>query len=450
MRRVLGLVLRGVAVLLLVPIALFAWGRLRAPTPVQAEAMRLLQPVPVPAGNNAWPVLWLQDVVVPADQIDAVYARERADVGGWLKQLPADAASVSPYASQAVREYPERAKLDAAEKQLLCHQPGVGCLAKVRAQGQPLRDLLARQSGRLAQWQALDAAAILWDDMPGSAHTPLPSFHSMPDLRLTAAAVDFVEGRQEQALAAVCRQAVTVRRLHAHTNSLVGAMVTVKWMESTTWLLAEMLAEVAPDQAVPATCAEAFVPPVLADADLCAPMRHEYEWLVGAMAVVDPARRQGSEWVALYALVDIQGIYRLAAPGYAWACSEKVKLALQTDRPFDVTGVPPVRYDLFDTFSNYMGVILARVDGPNHTKYLARNQDYTANLRLMAWLLATRGDARSAADWQQRLTEALPGLQLDSERAFTVDPDGRYVRMSYREPRQGRHELVLPLGVDGG
>lgn len=42
-----------VVILLLVLACIFAWGRLRPPTPAQAEALRLLRPAPQPAGPNA-------------------------------------------------------------------------------------------------------------------------------------------------------------------------------------------------------------------------------------------------------------------------------------------------------------------------------------------------------------------------------------------------------------
>lgn len=447
MRKVFKAVAWIVRVLLLLLVAAFAWGRLRPPAPAQTEALKRLQPAPAPAGHNAWATLWLQDYDVPIDRVDAVYAQERAHLQAWLAQLPADATAAPDYVPLAAQSFQKRPSLTADENQLLCSNRDEDCLAKVRAQAVPLHALLARQSARLASLQALTGDDALWDDLSISPQTPLPGFGTAMKLLLTAPALDFVEGRQAQALDAICTQAATVSRLHAHTNSLVGAMVAVAWMDGIERELAGMLAALPDDEAIPVACTQAFAPVVVADVSLCAPMRHEYDRAANAMAVVDPSR--ASHWATrlrLRLVVDPRGTRRLIAPTYAWACQRDVLAAQMSDRSLAATSMPPVRYDLFDAVSNTMGLILARIAPPDYAKYLQRNEDYAAGLRLMAWLLQHRSDTAGAAGWPHRLQQALPALQQGGNRHFAIDPDGRHVWMDYRAKRPGHEALVLPLG----
>lgn len=448
MRQVLKALAGIVSVLLIVLVAAFAWGRLRPPTPGQAEALKLLRPASVPLGRNAWPMLWLLDYDVPANRVDAVYAQERAHLQDWVSHLPADSSTVvANYKSWVATQYPKRPVIGAADREQLCATHADDCLAKVRAEGRPLRDLLARQAARLAQIESVNTADALWDDLPPGdpMYAQLPGFANTEDLLLTATAVDFVDGRHAQALAAICRQAASVRRLHAHTNSLIAAMVANAWMEADERVLAGMLRELPSDQPIPDECMQAFAAPTQADISLCAPMQSEFAAAVAAAKVVDPYRLHGFKRLQMAALVDARGFRRLRAPAFGWACRQDVQSAALADRPLPMGDMLAVHYDLFDAVSNAVGLILARIAAPAYTQYAARNEDYAAGLRVMAWLLRTHAIASTAMDWQQQLAKALPTLRESGNRDIGLDPDGRFLRMCYYAPRPGHGELVLPL-----
>lgn len=440
-----------IGALLAVLAVAFAWGRLRPPTPAQAETLGLLRPMPMPSGQNAWPILWLLDYDVPTDRIDAVYAQERAHMRDWASRLPASPSTTTVvYKPLVAAHYPKRPAIDMAEHKLLCASREDGCLAKARAGGRPLRDLLARQSGRLAQVESMNAAAALWDDLPISnyMYAQLPGFANTEDLLLTATAVDFVDGRQAQALAAVCRQAAGVRRLHAQTNTLITAMIANAWMEADERVLAGMLRELPPGHAVPAECMQAFAPPTPADVSLCAPMQHEFEGTAAAVEMMDPDRLHGFKRLQTAVLFDARGFRRLLAPAFAWACRQDVQGGALADRPISMTAMPAVRYDFFDAVSNAAGLVLARIATPAYAQYAARNEDYASSLRVTAWLLRTRATAATAADWQRQLAQALPMLRKGGSRSIGIDPDGRLLRMRYYAPRPGcgyRRYLTLSL-----
>ena len=446
MMRIVKAVAWTVGALLFVLIASFAWGRLRPPTDVQAQAMALLQPVPPPAGaSNAWATLWLLDYDVPADQVDAVYAQEREHLEAWAKQLPPNEPPTVGYTKWVAQHFPKLPEFAAVDREKLCGLQDRDCLNKVRANVQPLRELLARQSGRLTRLRAIPTDAILWDDTPATPYTPYPDLGAFESLQLTAAALDFVDGQPAQALAQICSNARTTRHLHAHTNSLLGAMVANSWMDPIERLLAGMLSELPANQPIPADCAAAFAPVVRADVDFCAPMQREYQFGQAGMATVDPARQRGSLRRRMQLLVDTKGTNRLIAPKYAWACQPAVTDSLLGDRPLRSTQMQGMHYDVFDVVSNGMGLILARLPLPDYVGYLNRNEDYAAGLRAMGWLLANRGSATTPDDWRRQFATARPALQQDGQRDFQLDAAGRQLLMPYTEKHRHHETLVLPL-----
>jgi hypothetical protein len=435
-----------IGALLIVLLASFAWGRLRPPTAAQAQAMALLKPVPPLAGaSNAWATLWLLDYDVPADQVDAVYAKEREALLDWARQLPQEGAPTTSYTKAVAQHFPELPEFAVADREKLCRLQDPDCLDKVRANVQSLRELLARQSVRVTRLRAIPVDAIVWDDTTTTPYTPYPDLGAFESLQLTAAALDFVDGQQAQALAQVCRNARTVRHLHAHTNTLVGAMVADSWMDPIERLLAGMLSELPADQSIPADCAAAFAPVTRADVNMCAPMEREYEFVQLGMANVDPAKYGGRLRYFMRLMVDTQGMHRLIAPTYAWACQPTVIDSMLGDHPLNSAQWPGVQYDIFDTVSNAMGLILARVAKPDYAGYLNRNEDYAAGLRAMGWLLATRATATTADDWRRQLATARPALQQGGHRDFQLDSAGKRLIMPCTETRPHHHELVLPL-----
>lgn len=428
---------------LVVLVAGYAWGRLRPSTEAQTQAMALLKPEPrLTSATNAWATFWLLDYDIPAAQTDAAYAQERAHLEAWARRTQADKSPSVGYVSRAGETFPKRPTISAAQAKLLCYPADSDCIGKVRANLPLLRELLAGQAGRLAQLRAIPSDAVLWDDTPLMVNSPLPDLGMPGNLRLTAAALDFVDGRKVQALAQVCRDARTVRHLHAHTNSLIGAMVANSWMDSIERLLAGMLTELPADQPLPKDCAVAFAPVTRADVDMCVPLQREYQGLQTVTANVLPDK---THRLRLQLLFDIKHSRRLSAPTYAWACQPAVIERMVGDRPLSSVQMPRVHHDLFDKLSNPIGMILAQIAAPDVTKYLNRNEDFAASLRVTRFLLATRGTAATADAWQQQLTAARPTLRQQGSRLFQLDAAGHQLVMPYSAPSQRRRELILPL-----
>lgn len=446
MAQVRKVAMRIIVGLFIVVIVSFTWGRLRAPTQVQAQAIALLKPVPLPTGAvNAWATFWMLGYDIPPAQVDAAYAQEREHLQAWAQLPQNDDSPSASYVSRTGDHFPKRPAISTAQRKLLCQSTDPDCLGKVRANLQPLRELLASQSGRVTQVRAIPINAVMWDDTPNAPNSPFPDLGIVGNVRLTAAALDFVDDRKVEALAQVCRDARTVRHLHAHTNSVIGPLVANSWMYPTEQLLAGMLTELPPDQPIPDDCAVAFAPVTRADVTMCAPLQREYEGLRNLIADTIPDKTHRVRRLAMQSLLDVDHSSRLIAPTYAWACQPTVIDSMLADRPVSSAQKPGVRFDLFDALSNPVGVILARTGAPDYAKYLNRNEDYAASLRATAWLLAQRGSANTAGDWRAQLTQARPALQMEGRRDLQLDTAGNRLIMRYRESRPSHPALELQL-----
>lgn len=434
-----------VAMLLVAVIGSFAWGRLRPPTPFQAESMALLKTPPRPAGShNAWADFWLLDYEVPAAEREAAYARERRNVTAWTQQAD---PSRTEYRSELARRYPALPKLSEEEKEQLCRTNEKHCLAKVQQHVPALSALLTQHGKRLAKVRALESADVLWDDMPLDVIEPIPSFGRSQDLLLTDAALNFVDSHQRAALTQVCSNITTLRRLHAHTNSLLGAMVMAAWSDPAERLFADMLVRLPPDESAPAVCSQAFAPVGLADIDLCATIQRQY---AGVVETIETFARQpptGLDRFKQYLVPDASNVRRLLAPSYSWACRSDQRAAMLADRRMNRSQIPQVQPDFFDTYSNVVSTILAGTAAPAYADYANRNEDYAASLRPGRALLQAHADASNPGELREALAPRLARLNENGTRSFSIDSDGRFVRMPYYVSHAGRSGLALSIAA---
>ena len=442
MRTILGML----AALLIALVGMFAWGRLRPPTTVQAEAMALLKPVSPPAAtHNAWPTLWLLDEAIPAGQVDSVYDEERGALEALARRYGVTRPPDWPTAPRVDGRFPKRPALTNSRRDLLCGTDDHDCLAKVRSHLPTLRALMNEQAGRVDALRAVPVDAALWDDMPFPAWVPFPPMAGAGDLWRTAAALEFADGHQVQALTQLCRDARTVRHLHAHTNSLLANVATVGWMAGDEELLAAMLSELPADQPIPADCSEAFAPVSAVDVDMCPAQQREFARSKATMASVDPRHTHGIGKLKRWVLFDQDHTRRLLAPHYAWPCRPEVVQALLDDRTLPEPASNTVRIDLFDAVSNPTGQILARIATGPEGNYMNRNAEYAAGLRAMAWLIAARPTAATPQDWRLRWAADRAAVQRSGRRTFRLDTDARRLVVSYPKRHAGDRELVLRL-----
>ncbi|HEX7341203.1 MAG TPA: hypothetical protein VF269_02900 [Rhodanobacteraceae bacterium] len=427
-------------------VATFAWGRLRGPDAVQARAMARLNAVQPPAGmRNAWPSLWLINYAVPPNQTASVYAHDRQRMQTWIAARMH--GSFKPFVSSADGQYRKLPAVSAKQHAVLCQpwRPS-GCLAYVRAHTKAVAAVVASQSPRLARFQAMRHDNALWDTLPVSTNAPVPPLVPLQGLWMSSAALTFVRGQHERALTSLCINARMLRHLHAHTNSMLMAMVIGRWMQANESLLTNMLQATPSGQMLPASCHQAFAPVARVDVNPCPAMQRRYATMrhLALRAYLDQRRPAWLDW--LY-FDRHKNIGTMIAPTFVWPCTQAVRNAMFADRPVDAYDAPQAQYGALDIFTNWDGVQAAEATTwpLPFARYLKRNENYAASLRLTAWLIHMHATHAAAVNWALALRQARPELMQAGDRSFTLTADGRHIRMTCYLASDDHDALVLAL-----
>jgi len=430
-----------------------AWGRLRGPTEAQAEALALLhQDLKPTNGRNALPALWLADYDVPADQLDTVFAQDRLRAQAWLAKLPPVGIEPAAFVDAAAGRYAKLPPLSDADKALSCGIHDGDCLAKVRNHRDDVRALLSRNELRLHHEESLANYDYAWSEMPTDVRTPLPPYSSA-QLWLTAAALDFADGQQAAALNRTCMNALTMRRLHASNNTLIGTMVADARLQAAANLFIQMLGELPVSQTLPDSCVQAFAVVGPEDGDLCPSMPEQFRHMANTLDVAESAARAKGSSLSLSFQYSRDLTLRLAADGYAWACGEGVRTKALADLRFNEYDTPVAQPDFVDRVADPLGYILVEMARPAFGAYINRHQDTAAVLRLAAtvmWLRQNHGDGRAIAE---RLAQRPAWMEVDKDRQLHVAADGRSVHMDYHSPKghgadkRWPTEWPLPAGL---
>jgi len=439
MNRIAKGLLYAIGGLVVVVLAAFAWGRLRPPTPEQVRALALLQGDLKPAhGSNAYPWLWFAEFDVPPDQLDAAYRENRDKVMAWARAFNGQVTELPPPPQANAPKLP---RLSHDAQQALCRIGETQCLAKVRSHPDAVRAALATQARRLEREEALSHFDYVWDDMPPSPLLTIPPFTLGLGLGQNAIALDFIDGRHAQALDRVCTQITTMRRLHAHSNTLISTLILAANMQSGVRLFAQMLAEMPADAPLPASCAVAFAPVTPDDVDLCPSFQFEFAF-AGSQAVLGPPEpwyRSPSFSAAM--------TRRMQAAGYAMACEPATTNQLLADQPVTLVS-SATRADAFDLLANSAGVVLSGMTLPQFRSYLARQQDQVATLRMGALLIWLRDTPAQGMSLDQRLTQRPAWMRFGDDRHLRVTPDGRGLLLDARFQPVRRDAVAWPLPAD--
>ncbi|ULU26080.1 hypothetical protein [Dyella terrae] len=419
--RVFKGLLWAVAALLVALLAAFAWGRLRPPTPEQGRALALLHKDQKPtAGRNANPWLWFMGFDIPADRVDAAYEQQRRRTAAWAESYKLGSGSATPPEIQA--DFPKLPSMSSRERDLLCRPRDADCLGKVRAHGGEILALLARHEKLRGRDEALSDFDYIWGDIPGWPFMSIPPFATGMGLWHTSIAVDFVDGKQAQAMDAACSQVATMRRLHAHANSLVATMVFAARLRGSVRLFSELLSELPADASLPVSCAGAFAPVTAEDVDMCPSMQAE-----SAIVASPELFGRPEHWYENWNWSGSQ-TQRLLAADYGAMCEPDLAQRLLADEHVEMMRHPP-RVDLFDFISNSTGTIISRIPVPSFDAYLARQQDTAATLRMGALLIWMRDTPRDGTSPSERLAQRPAWMRFAEDRHVALSTDGRSLTM---------------------
>lgn len=435
--RVFKGLLWAIAALLVVLFAAFAWGRLRPPSPAQKAALDVLQKDTRPAqGRNAYPAMWFVGFDVPADRLDAAYAKDGERIAAWYQSF--DPSKSAPPIPGPRADFPALPPLSLQEHKALCGVHDPDCLTKARAHNDALHALITRHAKLLANDQALGHFDYAWDDMPKSPLGPMPPFNAATGLWQTAIALDFVDGRQAQALDGACTQVATLRKLHAHSNTIVATLMLAARVRGAVMLFAQMLSEVPADLPLPSSCATAFAPLTVDDVDLCPSIQSEYASLASAFAigVEKPWYEQWSFSAA--------ATKRMMAPSYAKTCDATLAKKVLADEAVSITRLP-LSFDAFDTIANSAGVVLAHIPIDDFNTLFARQQDMAATLRMGALLIWLRENHNNGQTVPQQLAARPAWMRFGSDRGVVANPDGHGLTMKLRYDPRHEWPTTWPL-----
>ncbi|MEA9750518.1 hypothetical protein VDG03_05635 [Xanthomonas campestris pv. raphani] len=406
------------------------------PQAQQQALAQLRQPRPAPpAGSNLFVALCASPYTIPNEEQAAVLARDlqrfqRTPVAsGFRSELsrypcaPAWPATAPPQCGWAVS----------------------GCLVQVRAQSRSYAAALAPQAPLLARMASFSQHAYYRDPFPRRIDSPLPELQGLT-LSMTQHALDFVQWRQAQAVAAVCSDAQVARVLLRSDESLIVTMIGGAMLRGNADLFASMLSELPVNVALPAQCASAFAPLRVEDSSLCGALHGEarivdavYAQMLGEM---DQRAQRWYDRAVLF--FDAERTRALTAPNYTWACSDAVRKQLVQDARVDGSALAPPPAKDVACVANAVGCVLADAQYSAGGNYQRQLQDTAAAMRLIGVVLWLREhpDARPLA---QRLQE-LPDELVRPARSITIAAQGQAVQV----PRYARHaQAILQFPLAG-
>ena len=420
-------------------VTLYVASGLRGATTEQRAALAVMEQPGAAPGRNAFAALWLLPYDVPQNELEAIAAE---DMRRFAARDPAAGAQNPTYVSIAADRYPQPPR--SADGLPLCRRGVPGCLAQVRAQRDAYQRWREQHIGLIERVGALSQYGHYRGNFEPSLMAPIPPLAQVSGTLLTDRALSFVDGWTEVALAQVCGDVSTWRRLAPNSDSLLVSMFGSGVAGDSTVLFAEMLAELPAGHPLPPACTIAFAAPTAAEMSLCKVMPGEFRFNRAALTQLAVAENKYADGNLLFSRAMTEARW---AAQMAHTCGQDVERALLADRmaPMQLANE---RFRL-DCVRNYIGCILIDIAAPAYRDYLLRAQDYGAKLRLagtLLWLHQNHADARPL---QARLASR-PGALRSAGRDIEIVDGGGALRVAmYGRHPAGHFELPLPAYARG-
>lgn len=425
-------------------VLLLSW--LLPPSKAQQRSLAALQPSPQDhPGRNAHTALATLNLngLSPAQRhvrVDAFIPRYMQ----WQDRFLATAADNSS-ATTVTRDAPTLAiagdrqlRFDA---QLCSFGEAATCLDKVRRQPRKTAEALAAQLDLLARIGELSGYGhyrMPPEIAPGiGAELPSASLLATP---LAAHAQSYLQGDVGAAMTGLCRDAGSARMLMAHSDNLLLTMVGGKMLAANAQLLANLLAELPAETALPAECDTALSPLTGMEMSNCTGMRGEF---AGFTAL---SRHHTGNFRKAHAQLffNEEKSNARTAETMAWPCLPENLQQIAADRI-----LPPPAYPSLwrlECAANYIGCVLSSIAAPSYHDYIARQQDNGAQLRLLQAVLWLREHATEQAGQQlaERL-QALPQSLRQGQRSLRVSADGNALELPAHAIQDKAESLSMPI-----
>lgn len=357
-------------------------GVLPRSTDAQNAALSVLEkPYERAYGNhNGFQDLWLAPYAIPDSEVAAAYAAE-------LKAYQEHAAANKNggFVSTLDKKYPKQT----LPKEQLCPRGPKSCLEFVRANPEQARKTVGEFADFGKRLEKLRSADHVRNDLDFSLWTPLPPMQGMGHLQTLGAAVDFMDGKHDVALDAVCQNLSTWRRLRSRTDLIVVDMVGIAYGRDQILLLAEMLAELPTDYPLPQSCAVALGPIATGEMDQCDTARGEIKF---SISYIKQARDDG------YTTIE----YGIPGDTLNRMVSRSINLRMAKARmaPYLATfceshTAKPGEWNIstVDRIFDPVGSMVSDIAVPDFNEYPQRARDFAGLLQAMRTVVWLRGQA---------------------------------------------------------
>ncbi|WP_028916040.1 hypothetical protein [Pseudoxanthomonas sp. J35] len=418
MLRFLKWLLGAAVVLVLCVVGAYVLSRVLGALAAEREALALLDEPPAPPERDGFAALYTASHDIPeAGQASLVAEEVRR-----FKATPLGRDGSSDWSS-LLQERPSLVVARDGDP-AWCNLRSADCLEQVRGARDAYAGLLERNARALERAGALHGYDGFPNPFPPRLDMPLPGFQVLTRL-MTRTAWRFAEGQADLALADACRDVAMGRQLIESGDSLIGSMIGAAMVQGNAQLLAQMLAELPREHALPEQCRQAFGRPVALEQGVCRTMLSEGRFVAGGLrtqinaeVAASAVEREVPAW-ALRLLFDPERTAARMAPTFAWYCGEEARGQLAQDQ---LLRAPPANrsHRSFRCLSNAIGCVLADIASPAYADYGMRMQDADARLRTVAallWLRDQDGPIDAAA------LERVPVALRSPARPFQLDPE---------------------------
>jgi hypothetical protein len=402
------------SVLLLIILISFA-SRLMHPTAQQRAVLEHMLISELPAGRNAFDLMWLLPFDVPAEDMAAVIEADRQAL-----EAADDGSELDWRYSTAELAYPDLTPPE-TDMEMFCRDDAAGCLERIRTDVAAYRDLVERNRRLIERAAQLTDFDLYAYRMPPSLYARMPRM-MLGNLAMTRHALWFVEGRHQPALAQVCRDIDGWHRLAAHSDSFIVSMAGVRFSSELNGdLLMQMLAELPTEVPLPAQCDALREAPAADELWLCEQARGEMRMLYAGLAEIDELTAEETpawDWLSPLFL-DRTATSAMTAENFSHYCSPDAMERVELD-----LAPPPAaeqqRLLRFECLGNWMGCILQEIGEPSYKFYQERLLDHGLRLKLIATVMWLRDQHPDPADLEQRI-EQRPAALHSPERDIFID-----------------------------
>lgn len=419
---------------------LFAAGRIVGPPAAQREALALMQPSAMPGGISGVAALHLLAWPVPPQEMEALMAEELQALRNQVA-----AGTFDPSATSLAEQRHGPVQLIHPEVLPLCYPWESGCLDHIRARRDDYAVELARTAPLMQRAESLLRADHLFVPPQNLHESMLIPRNGGPAEYRMQQALDFVDGRTDQALAALCGDVGAWRRLAARTNHLRTSMALTQHVQGQARLFADMLAEMPPGTALPNTCDAAFAAPEAAELSMCEVSRAESH--IG-MRMLDVGPGSSLlDRILLWFAIDQDGTAARIAFLNANACRDRVADALTRDEPARLM-LPELSAWRFECVGNAVGCLITSSDGDEESsfgQYIHRRQDLAAHLRLADTLRRLHLAGADTRPFDVRLRDADVSAASSPRRVMLGDAGDTLDIPLYRKARGA--VLQMPLAM---